>query len=109
MDLAKVLIDHSNWINDPTKGVRADLQGADLPFVFAQAYCKPWSILVTPEYVAIGCQQYPVDKWLEWGRQDDPEEIHAMHPEARVWWNRHKDIVLSMIHAVRLNESHPIG
>ncbi len=86
----------------------ANLQGADLPFNFAQAYLSPWSVLVTPEYIEIGCQRHPIDRWLDWGRQDDPEEIHAMSSKARAWWNRHKNIVLAMAHAVRLNESHPI-
>ena len=88
---------------------RANLSGADLSFKFAQAYLAPWSVLVTPAYITIGCQTHPIDKWLEWGRQDDPEEIHAMHSAARAWWNRHKSIVLAMAETVRLNESHPIG
>ena len=93
---------------------RADLSGANLyraslSFKFAQAYLAPWSVLVTPAYITIGCQTHPIDKWLEWGRQDDPEEVHAMHPKARAWWNRHQSIVLAMAHAVRLNESHPIN
>jgi hypothetical protein len=86
----------------------ANLSGADLSFKFAQAYLAPWSVLVTPEYIEIGCQRHPIDRWLDWGRQDDPEEIHAMHSKARAWWNRHKSIVLVMAETVRLNESHPI-
>ena len=88
---------------------RANLFGADLPFKFAQAYLAPWSVLVTPEYITIGCQTHPIDKWLEWGRQDDPEEVRAMHYKARAWWNRHKSIVLAMAETVRLNELHPIN
>ena len=87
----------------------ANLCGANLSFKFAQAYLAPWSVLVTPEHITIGCQTHPIDKWLEWGRQDDPEEIHAMHYKARAWWNRHKSIVLAMAETVRLNESHPIN
>jgi hypothetical protein len=87
----------------------ANLSGANLSFKFAQAYLAPWSVLVTPENITIGCQTHPIDKWLEWGRQDDPEEIHAMHFKARAWWNRHKSIVLAMAETVRLNESHPIN
>jgi hypothetical protein len=86
----------------------ADLRGADLPFCFVQAYIAPWQVLVTPEYIQVGCEKHSIDKWIAWGLQDDPEEIHAMHSHARVWWNRHKDIVLTMAYTVRLNESHPI-
>jgi uncharacterized protein YjbI with pentapeptide repeats len=86
----------------------ANLSGAHLSFQFAQAYLAPWSVLVTPEHISIGCQTHPIDKWLEWGRQDDPEAIHAMHRNARAWWNRHKSIVLAMAETVRLNESHSI-
>ena len=86
----------------------ANLSGADLSFKFAQAYLAPWPVLVTPEYIEIGCQRHPIDRWLDWGRQNDPEEIHAMHPKARAWWNRHKSIVLAMAETVRLNESHSI-
>jgi uncharacterized protein YjbI with pentapeptide repeats len=87
----------------------ANLCGAKLSFKFAQAYLAPWSVLVTPENITIGCQTHPIVMWLEWGRQDDPKEIHAMHCEARAWWNRHKSIVLAMAETVRLNESHPIS
>jgi hypothetical protein len=137
--LAEVLRKHALWSADSPGGERANLSGADLSganlyranlyganlyradlsganlyganlsFKFAQAYLAPWSVLVTPEHITIGCQTHPIDKWLEWGRQDDPEEIHAMHCKARAWWNRHKSIVLAMAETVRLNESHPIN
>ena len=126
--LAEVLRKHVLWLADSPEGERANLYGANLSranlsgatlyganlsgatlsFKFAQAYLAPWSVLVTPEYIEIGCQRHPIDRWLDWGRQDDPEEIHAMHSKARAWWNRHKSIVLAMAQTVRLNESHPI-
>ena len=137
--LAEVLRKHTLWLADSPEGERAylsganlyganlyganlsganlsganlygaNLSGANLSFKFAQAYLAPWSVLVTPENITIGCQTHPIDQWLEWGRQDDPEEIHAMHCKARAWWNRHKSIVLAMAETVRLNESHPIN
>jgi hypothetical protein len=111
--LSEILRKHAIWLDGSPEGERADLSGANLSgatlsFKFAQAYLAPWSVLVTPEYIEIGCQRHPIDRWLDWGRQDDPEEIHAMHSKARAWWNRHKSIVLVMAETVRLNESHPI-
>jgi hypothetical protein len=82
--------------------VGADLRGANLvgaDFLDEQLFITPitiynleWPILITAEYMRIGCQRYKHDEWSKF----DDGAINKMHPEALEFWEAWKMPLLTM-------------
>ena len=71
----------------------ADLSGADLDIKIGRLDFGGWSVLVTPEQTAIGCQVHPNKDWLK----HTPKSVAHMHTDAAKWWKQHGAVVKALI------------
>jgi len=74
----------------------ADLQGADLrgeklEIAPLMMQLDRWDVIITSEYLAIGCQRHTHDAWAKFKRTD----ISPMADGAWDWWKLHKDMLLA--------------
>lgn len=76
----------------------ANLIGATLPagYRIASLCFGRWPVTVTPEHTTIGCHQHANDRWLAW----TPDDVAAMHDDAKAWWTRHREAVCAVIRDV---------
>ena len=79
----------------------ADMRGADMRRAVGQGseqmvclQVNPWRIVMTPDVMAIGCEQHPVVEWWQF----DDRRINQMDAGALRWWRRWKPI-LQQVHA----------
>ena len=69
----------------------SDLSGEKLTISPLQIIGFRWNILVTPEYLKIGCQRHKHSEWKAFKRTD----IAPMASNAWDWWKEHKDFLMS--------------
>lgn len=53
-----------------------------------------WPVLISPNWIQIGCKGYTFDKWMRFTN----DKINAMSSTAIEWYMRHKDII-AILHA----------
>lgn len=56
-------------------------------------HIETWIVSFTAKEMAIGCQQYPIEKW----RNFSDQEISEMNTEALTWWKKWKGFIFSAI------------
>ena len=77
------------WVDD-LQG--ADLQGEILITFPVQVLGLRWCVLITPQYMSIGCERHTHEEWANFNRV----EISKMATNAWDWWTAHKDVLLNM-------------
>ena len=95
-DLSDANLRYANLRGANLRG--ANLRGANLPptYRIASLCFGGWSVTVTPETTAIGCQRHPNADWLRW----TPDDVAHMHDDAKSWWTRHRESVCAVIRDV---------
>ena len=70
----------------------ADLRGEILIIFPVQVLGLRWFVLITPQYMSIGCERHTHEEWANFNRV----EISKMDTNAWDWWTVHKDVLLNM-------------
>ena len=70
----------------------AYLQGEILIIFPVQVLGLRWFVLITPQYMSIGCERHTHEEWANFNRV----EISKMDTNAWDWWTVHKDVLLNM-------------
>lgn len=73
----------------------ADLRGASLESEILkiaplQMQLLLWDILITPQYLKIGCERHTHEEWAAF----TDAEISRMHDKALEWWKDHKELLM---------------
>jgi len=76
----------------------ADLQGEKLTSPPVQVHGLTWFVLVTPEYMTIGCQRHTHDDWAAF----DDYQIQKMEHRALGFWQENKAALLAVCAAHRV-------
>jgi len=70
----------------------ADLEGEKLTIPPARVSGLTWFVLVTPEYMTIGCQRHTHDEWAAF----DDAKIQGMEPRALGFWQENKASLMAL-------------
>ena len=68
----------------------ADLEGEKLTLAPMQLIGLRWPVLITGQYLRIGCQRHPHETWAAFS----DAEIDVMETGALEWWAEHKAFIL---------------
>ena len=86
----------------------ADLRGADLSGEKLKSnpifiYGLNWQIVVTNEYLTIGCQRHLITDWREF----NDTQIRDMHENALSFWKTYKPMLMQLctIQAIKMEET----
>ena len=70
----------------------ANLEGEKLTIPPAQVISLTWFVLVTPEYMTIGCQRHTHDAWAAF----DDDQIQKMEHRALGFWQENKAPLMAL-------------
>lgn len=101
MNLQEVLLNHDKFLRGIEGGVKADLSDADLRgagLVILQAGL--WTAFIQKDAIRIGCQYHSTDAW----RGFNDAEISVMNANALDYWNKNKEIIISIADSISVKE-----